>query len=499
MKRILPTAAGLAWSAFFGLIPQPGWANSSVQGVVYESTSGATRPLPLAFVSVLSPGGEILATIRADGQGRYHFVNLPRSLLALTASKPGYLTRHAAGNAGSRAMLDCSNGCLQTGMDFVLWRAAVLAGVVLDAMQEPVSRAGVSVRRIGAAASSEKPSTGATDNRGRFRIAGLETGSYSLTVQRRAPNGQDEVLTKTLKVSEGEQVVDLFFPPGSQGSFRVAGRVSGIPFGAGYRTWVAIRALSGSLRGLQASVGPDGSFQFDSVPAGRYSADAAAVKLGTVERTDYFLNVIEVLAEIGQIALQPVEPAAATGTLEITAGALPDSAVIRFTSKDGFGYRLARIGKVNRKFDFSGLRPGAYRVEADSTQVYVKGVNTGGKIQSPGEVILSPGVNRLTVVVAADHARVFGVVRGAPETHQPVPQGRVALHGDRGKYSVQADQAGRFLFGKVIPGEYRICAWANIAPERVEEETSWEQAGCQPKTISIGPSGEVEIDLRAAP
>src|SRR5262249_8587747 len=155
-----------------------------------------------------------------------------------------------------------------------------------------------------------------------FRIAGLMAGRYTLTVQRRDPGGQDEVLTKDLTVREGEQISDLALALGAEEVFRVAGRVSGIPFGEGYRTWVEVRLLAGSTRGRQANVGPDGSFQFDSVPAGRYSAGAVSVKLASVERTEYFLNTIEVLGNT-DVTLTPVEPATVAGTVEIAAGALP--------------------------------------------------------------------------------------------------------------------------------------------------------------------------------
>jgi hypothetical protein len=498
MKWIFQTAAVFLWSALLGLGAQPN--TNLVQGVVYERTGADVRPLPRAFVSVWSSGGELLGTARTDGAGRYQFVNLPQSRLAVSVSKPGFNTQQAGGRAGSRTILDCSAGCRQSGLDFELSRGAVVAGIVLDRMREPVVRAAVSIRRTGAAESSERPSTGTTDDRGRFRIAGLRAGSYTLTIRKRAPGGQDEVLTKSLNLGEGEQNSNLALILGNEGSFRIAGSVSGIPFGEGYRTWVAIRALSGSPRALQASVGPDGHFQFDSVIAGRYRADASAVKLGAIERTDYFLDVIEVQADTDGIALQPVEPATAAGTLEIDAGTLPAGARIRFTSRDGFGYRWTRVHGAERQFDLSGLRPGAYRVEADSAQFYVKGIKIAGSMQPPDEVILSPGVNHLTVVAAADQSQVFGIVRNLKTAQLvPVPHARVALQGDRGEHLVQADQAGHFLFGKVIPGEYRICAWTSIAPERVEEEVSWEQAGCQSKIITIDPSSEVEIDLRAAP
>jgi hypothetical protein len=301
-----------------------------------------------------------------------------------------------------------------------------------------------------------------------------------------------------LNLAEGEEITDLVLTPGSRGSFRVAGSVAGIPFGEGYRTRISIRPLSGPARSVQASVGPDGRFQFGSLMAGRYRTDASAVRVGTAERTDYFMDVIDVVADTDGLSLQPVAPATAAGTVEVAAGKVPQGARIRFTSTDGFGYRWAGLNGPGREFDLAGLRPGSYRVEADSTEFYIKGVKTTGEAQSPKEVILSPGANRLTIVAAADQSQVYGVILD-PNTSRPLPNARVALQGDRGEYSVQSDQVGRFLFGKIIPGDYRICAWTDIAPERVAEEASWEQAGCQSRIIPIAPSSEVEIDLKAAP
>ena len=483
---------------WLALLVYPAWSQSWVQGVVRERTAQGLRPLARAFVSASTSGGELLGTARTDAQGRYHLLELPAGRLALAASKPGYLTRQAAGRAGFNAILDCSAGCRESSLDFELSRGAVVAGVVVDAAREPVSRAAVSLRRNGATPSPEKPSTAASDDRGRFRIAGLPAGSYTLTVQRRGPAGQNEVLTRTLEIRDGEQITDLPLTLGGQGSFRVAGRISGIRYGEGYRTWVTIQPLDGSARSMQANVGPDGRFRFESVPAGRYRAAAAVVKLDAVERTDHFLETVDVLGDTDSITLQRVEPATVTGTVEVAAGALPASVILRFISQEGLGYNWTRVGGAGRQFDLSGLRPGRYRVGSDSPQVYVKGIKAGGDLASPDEVVLAPGLNRLAVVVAADHGQVSGTVR-SPETRKPLPHGRVALRGERGEHSVQADQAGRFLFGKVIPGDYRICAWSSLTPELVGDEASWERAGCQSRVIPIAPSSEIEIELRAAP
>ena len=87
----------------------------------------------------------------------------------------------------------------------------------------------------------------------------------------------------------------------------------------------------------------------------------------------------------------------------------------------------------------------------------------------------------------------------SPHGSEPLPHARVALDGEAGKLSALADQRGRFVFERVIPGEYRICAWSDIPVDEVEDEIRWEQAGCANKIIPVEPGSQVEIDLRAAP
>ena len=119
-------------------------------------------------------------------------------------------------------------------------------------------------------------------------------------------------------------------------------------------------------------------------------------------------------------------------------------------------------------------------------------------LQRPDDVTVSSGTDRFDIVVAADHGQVYGTIR-EPRTRRPLPHARVALDGAAGKVLAQADQVGRFVFGKVVPGEYRICAWADILPDEVEDETRWEEAGCVHKIIPVEPDNQVEIDLTAAP
>ena len=114
------------------------------------------------------------------------------------------------------------------------------------------------------------------------------------------------------------------------------------------------------------------------------------------------------------------------------------------------------------------------------------------------DVTVSSGTNELVIVVAADQSKVYGKIR-SPHGSEPLPHARVALDGASGKLSALTDQRGRFIFERVIPGEYRICAWSDIPADEVEDEIRWEQAGCANKIIPVEPDSQVEIDMRAVP
>ena len=156
---------------------------------------------------------------------------------------------------------------------------------------------------------------------------------------------------------------------------------------------------------------------------GRYSPTGYASKRGTGSRTDYLLDVIEVQGNLAGITLQPVETATVIGNVEAVAGTPPARASVQVTSNDGFGYSWFRFGGSKWEFKLSGLVPGSYRLHAQSEQFYVKGIKNGDQIEPADEVILSSGTNRFTVVVAADHAQVYGTIRD-PNTRQPLPHAR---------------------------------------------------------------------------
>ena len=135
---------------------------------------------------------------------------------------------------------------------------------------------------------------------------------------------------------------------------------------------------------------------------------------------------------------------------------------IVFTSNEGLGGRGARATRADPGFQAAGLVPGSYQVQVHASALYVKDVLRNGRSVPSGELAISAGENRVEIVLAGDHGRVFGTIR-EPGTGDPLALARVALRGASRLRSQQADQMGAFLFDKVIPGEYQICAWSDIS------------------------------------
>ena len=383
---------------------------------------------------------------------------------------------------------------------FELIRGAVIAGSVVDQLAEPIDRVQVSVRSphgVADGVNGRDIARGLTDDRGEFRLAGLSPGVYSVTARGNAPGLPRETLTVQVEVDEGQQFDGLTITFGGRARFRVTGVLLGVRTENLGRARVRLEGAEGSGQDFSSIVADDGAFRFRRVIEGQYVASAVVRKGGSTRRASHFLGVIDVRGDIDGLSLQP----AATATLRATVENADSEAAfplrVLFTSTEGLGSWWHRVGSGEHNFEIEGLVPGSYRLEARSSEAYVKGVRREGQVSHGREVDLSPGPNRLDILIAADHGRIYGTVR-EPGTRRPLPHARVALAGGNGKVSVRADQGAYFQFEKVIPGEYRICAWADILVDEVEQDARWREAECTHKIIPVEPESQVEIDLTAA-
>ena len=474
-------------------------ASSWVQGTVWASRAETRHPLSKVYVAARSLRGRLLASTRTSANGTFQLRDLPAQRLVLTAWKSGYYTDRAANRSGKRVTLDCTLGCTQEAIDFELVRGAVLEGVVLDRQGEPVERARVSARRIGSDVSIRRGNMprASTDDRGHFRLAGLPPGPYSLTVRGRAPGAPAETATLLVEPGESEVIDDLAITLGEQSTHDVSGRLVGISLDEAKRVQVRLQVAENAGQTFASNTDAEGRFRFTDVPAGRYLAQAVISKRGAGRRKR-FLDIVDIYGDVQGLILRPGRGGTVEGAVRVAAGPLPRKIRLELQSNEGFGGRFTPVDPADGRFQIDDLAPGSYRLGVRPSLVYVESVRRGSSAVSPAELMISAGLNRFEVTLAADHGQVYGTVLD-PSTGRRLPHARVALDGDRGRLRVQSDQAGRFLFGKVIPGEYRICAWADIDPDLTDQEQRWEEAGCGENFFPVAPGSDVEIDLTATP
>ena len=479
-------------------------AAASITGIVYLRQGETRSPLPNVRVSARSPvNGELLRTAKTAGDGRYQLAGLPPGRTIVSASRPGYYTRVAGKSGDSEILLDCVSGRGYAHNDFERFRGGVISGRVVDELAEPVERIPISLSRANpqkGGGDERVPTRVMTDDRGMFRVAGLEPGIYVVSARQKAGRFSYEADTESVKVRAGRETDGVSITLRRVPLFRVAGAVAGLGTAPDTRIKILLERVPKQGRSLSINAEKDGRFDFHDVPAGRYHLFAHLFEQNAHRsRTLLLRDAIDVQSDITDLIVQPSPSTGVAGAVRVVSGVAPPKFRLTFSSVGGRGSRGIQVMAPDYQFAIRDLPPGSYDIKAAGPEVYLKGIAAGGNLAPPRNVTVSAGgVTRLEILAAADHGRVRGTVRQGG-TRSPVPHARVAIDGARGIRSEQADQNGRFLFANVIPGEYRICAWPDIRPELIDHEASWEKAGCAGKIFPVEPNSEVELDLTPAP
>jgi hypothetical protein len=179
-------------------------------------TAEGGRPVRRARVAISGtdlPGGRAALT---DDSGTFDFPTLPAGRYTLNVSKTGYVSISYGQRRPLQAgtPLQLAEGQELKGIDMRLPRGSVISGHVLDENNEPMPGTMVRVMMYRYAQGSRQlvpAGNGQTDDRGEYRIWGLNPGEYYVSAVNRNPNVN----------------VNLGGPGGRGGPFGPAGR--GVP------------------------------------------------------------------------------------------------------------------------------------------------------------------------------------------------------------------------------------------------------------------------------
>ena len=292
-----------------GLRNQPGPdATASLRGRVLTA-QGA--PIAGALVQARGPGG-LTQAVESDARGRYVIDFVAPGEYSIEAIKRGFMPVDTGrgqsavevllrDRAPENRIIPVRSGQTVDSVDVTLARGASIAGTIVDEFGEPMQGVSVSalvLRAMGGRTralpvASIPGGSAQTDDRGRYRLFGLQPGTYVVQATAggllSAASGYvplfysgtaaiDLATSKKLAADESAAAVDFTLLPAS--SRRVRGRVvdpEGKPGNVGLT--LAVRERSGSIHTepVRTRTSADGTFTFNGVAPGEYVVHASAI------------------------------------------------------------------------------------------------------------------------------------------------------------------------------------------------------------------------------
>jgi hypothetical protein len=472
----------------------------TVEGQVVKSTTGeGLRKITVRLQSL--DGGQQIRSAITDASGHFVFTEVAPGQYAMTAEGDGY-PQQGYGQRGPRRrmkILKLAPGEHVRGIVIHLQPAGVITGAVSDEDGDPVVNAQVQALRI-ARQGQHRQLMGTfaaqTNDRGEYRIFGLEPGQYLVLVnyqrQQAVPNEPgDDVYVPTLfpgtpdpsqatplEVGAGEEIssinVDLKLVHGIRIRGRVLGEGSPLP-------------LHGALQGVYVSAMPR-DFGFIGYPLGNYGTNVqdknGSFEISGVPPGSYFLSANwsdghrqyygRLSVDVGSANLDGITLIMGSG-IEVRGRFRTDSdARLNF---GGLSLWLqppdASLGAGSAQaqpdgtFVIQNLYDGNYRLHIGGfpEEYYVKSARLGGiDVLEPGlNISHGQAVGQLEITLTLDGGRVDGTVL---KDQRPFGDALVVLVPDpplRSRddlySSKRSDSLGRFSMLGLPPGDFKLFAW----------------------------------------
>jgi len=456
-----------------------------IRGVVVENLMG--RPLARAIV-VLQPVGSTAAserTARANGMGGFEFESLPAGAYILRASRKGFMSSEYGqkrwNSAGTPVVVEESETAF---VNMRLLRYSAITGRIVD--QNDIGLPDQEIVAYRLRTPAEVAVRARTDDRGRYRLYGLEPGTY--TVRTAAQQYIEDSYLPTFPAATEKlpeaRTVDLFAEQQADGvDVRpVAGSLCSIAVEArSFPPGAVIRLTLASEMGRTTVLGT--AYQFTGLAPGTYDVYA------------------ETNAQPGDNAPAAYQRIAVSHDTKVTLLAETPIPVVIASAPDGdsgrMWFRHKDLAGTGETFT-AALVHGRAAIPAGRWEVmlqppagyYVSSVmGTGGpqgRADGWNEIV---GRGYIRFSVAAGPGGVRGTVRNSGDAVAGAPVYLEGWDGPSRKRvgelkTTRTDMRGVYSFDGLAPGEYRVLStFEYSAPEA---ETMGEAAT------------EVTVDAQAA-
>ena len=424
----------------FAALMAAGLQGAAIRGLVVDNLTG--RPVARAMVVVQPIAGTsgTAQSARSDLTGAFDLPGLASGAWLLVVHRRGFAPTHYP--KGPIRLVDAATA----EVNIRLRRFGAIIGTVLDG-----NDVGLQDHDVVAYRNVRPPvlvGKAKTDDRGVYRIVGLQPGSYFV---RSVGGDYDEgsylpTFSRQSMVIQGALPIEVKFDDEIAGVdirpfpgrlVRLSGRVSGRG-----PTTVYLISDTGTLRvGADAS----GRFSFPPVSQGQFEIFAQSRDTADWQQLNLYRDT----------------------DIRLTLAPFPD---LRMTIADTAGQSVAAPVLV-RRVDLAVvgnpevlrstgrvLPPGRYEFSlAPSTTHYAAGVRRDGWMEVP---VVGPGPADVKFTLSDKPATLRGLVRNA--AREPVAGASVNLAGLR---TVLTDINGQFEFYGLAPGAYRVAASFDTAPD----------------------------------
>lgn len=530
-------------------------ANATVTGRV--TMNGAPMPgvVVAAYSGDSSPGYAntgAASRARTDADGRYRLSGLSAGRYNVMALAPGLILPDTGfPTFGGKVLTFDANETIEN-IDFTLERGGVITGRVVDGNGQPVIGESVVVTarldENGKLLEEERFSfmrqmDAQTDDKGAYRLYGLQPGRYKVSAGRGGEKGimsvgfGNRIYTKTfypdvtdiaraeiIEVSAGSEATAIDITLGKlTPTYTATGRVfdaetgeglAGVSLGQG-RLDAKGNVMGTGFSGITS--GTRGEFRMEGLEAGRYQIMIGNFGDNSANNKEYYSeqSQFEITdADVSSVEVKMRRGASVGGVVVLEDATNREArsliSQVAFFQRPVMmsgamlgGGDLARVD-ASGTFRFTGLRPGAINISLSGSRdkplpFTIARVERGGVPLAKGEVDVKAGeqINDLRVVLAYGTGRVRGTVTITGGELPANAQINVSLrrndpNATGGKFS-NVDVNRRFLIESVAAGEYEISVSAFVQPTAPNQKPRVIPPVRQ--TISVSGTGETVVNL----
>lgn len=442
-------------------------------------------------------------TAKTDGDGRYRLTGIAAGYYLIWPRAMSYAmpSEGISGHAGKTVSL--SDGEQVEGVDFALAPGGVITGKITDSLSRPVIAQRVSLRRYtsdGRTTPVFPPTSGLsmfdTDDRGIYRVFGLQAGRYILSVGDEGvgrtnkvyartfyPGVENEKEAKAIEVTEGAETANIDIKlPKPETLYEAKGHV--VDAGAGrplvgaqlaYSSLSGAPNRSGAPRVAEEYTNAQGEFVIQGLPAGKYVAlmrtgsgseycsDPAPFEIHESDIEGLEIKAYRCASISGVVVIEGADDPA---ILKQVTGVRVDVYPSETQRSQAPFFGSSQMTGLDGTFRLGGLRPGANRISASGIGANVllrlaRVERDGVDIRESVELTAGEQVGGLKIVMAYGSGVIRGqvaVVNGTLRSDLQLMVWATPLNAisRMGAIRAQVDTLGKFVIEGLAPGEYEL-------------------------------------------